>query len=352
MIPRIELTENEILWLKEAWRLLCENGEPPSYKTLRLNMVEKTGDDFDPHSIHKWLIINRATEITFLGLFHISGESVLKDAENILLLIKKKLRRADHQEEFLISDLASELSLDEKYAKILFALLTEFGSIYNGATAPATVKSKFGYNNYRINSDEVFEAYLSFNGLESKIENHYGKISQSQGITALDFKTVGNRDLWLDSNGELHVNDSSGVFNRVFLNQRIFISQSRIKEIMSVKSNRFDFLKLLHLFKEINFNYMYGNYYAVALLSRALIDHVPPIFGCANFNEVTNNYKSENNSQSFKKAMSHLHNSLRNIGDSSIHSQIRKSEVAPNEIQLDFKNDLDVLLAEIVRILK
>jgi hypothetical protein len=35
-----------------------------------------------------------------------------------------------------------------------------------------------------------------------------------------------------------------------------------------------------------------------------------------------------------------------------LHYQIRKSETLPNETQIGFSNDIDVLLSEIVRILK
>lgn len=50
--------------------------------------------------------------------------------------------------------------------------------------------------------------------------------------------------------------------------------------------------------------------------------------------------------------MDHLQKSSRKIADSHLHIMIRKKEVLPNATQVDFKNDLDRLLGEIVRILK
>lgn len=50
--------------------------------------------------------------------------------------------------------------------------------------------------------------------------------------------------------------------------------------------------------------------------------------------------------------MIHLDKSLRKIADSFLHTQIRKKETIPNATQVDFRRDLDVLLGEIVRILK
>jgi hypothetical protein len=76
------------------------------------------------------------------------------------------------------------------------------------------------------------------------------------------------------------------------------------------------------------------------------LDHVPPIFGCKSFAEVSNNYSG---GKSFKESMKRLEDSSRKIADSYLHTQIRKSESLPNPTQVDFSNDLDVLLAEIAR---
>ena len=85
------------------------------------------------------------------------------------------------------------------------------------------------------------------------------------------------------------------------------------------------------------------------MVARAISDHIPPIFSFKTFAEVANNYPG---ATSFRKSMANLNNSLRNIADAHLHVQIRQSEVLPTLQQVDFKADLDALLAEIVRILK
>lgn len=353
MIPAIELNENEKLWLVEAWRYLRTNAVKPEYQYLRKATIDKTGAEFMPTTISP-LLLNDRTEITFLGVLHIEPDSdIFKNAEDLLFLIKQKLRDAEVQDTFLISQLADELKIDQQYGRIIFALLTEFGNIYNGATSQGTFKGKFDYDQYTIKSDELFDSYMAFDGLKKKMEDYYRKRLKSSDVGDKEVR-IGGQYLWLDKQGQLQflTNGTGMLGNFILRTDRVFISPNRIKQIIEIQSTDFDFLKLLHLCKEINFNYLYENYYGVALLTRALIDHIPPIFSCKNFGEVANNYKSDKNSQSFKKAMIHLDNSLRNIGDSLIHSQIRKSEVSPNEIQSDFRNDLDVLLSEIVRILK
>jgi Sec-independent protein translocase protein TatA len=85
------------------------------------------------------------------------------------------------------------------------------------------------------------------------------------------------------------------------------------------------------------------------MLVRALIDHIPPIFGCKKFSEVANNYGG--GTKSFRKQMEHLDNSLRNIADAVLHEHVRKKESLPTHTQIDFRADIDVLLQEIVRVL-
>lgn len=107
----------------------------------------------------------------------------------------------------------------------------------------------------------------------------------------------------------------------------------------------FDFRRLVRFCEELNDNYSRGNCLSVAMIGRSILNHVPPLFGFLTFNEVANNYGSK----SFKKSMNHLNNSLRNIADSFLHDTIRKRESLPTLNQVDFRQDMDVLLGEIVR---
>jgi len=131
-------------------------------------------------------------------------------------------------------------------------------------------------------------------------------------------------------------------------NNSSYVSNQRINELLILNSSRFDFSKLIALCKEINTNYNNKNYYSVAILIRAIMDHVPPVFGKTTFNEVANNIGSK----SLKNNFIHLQGSMRNIADSFLHQGIRKNEVQPSENQIDFKADLDTLLSEIIRINK
>lgn len=128
-----------------------------------------------------------------------------------------------------------------------------------------------------------------------------------------------------------------------------FVSPTRIKELRAIKSPNFDLARLIALCEELNVTWAGEANHATAMLVRAIMDHVPPIFGVTSFVQVASNYAG---SKSFKEAMAGLEAAARKIGDSHLHTQIRKSEVLPTPTQVNSSQQVDVLLAEIVRILK
>ena len=131
-------------------------------------------------------------------------------------------------------------------------------------------------------------------------------------------------------------------------NSNTFVDELRMDQLSHINSQNYDLTRLVELCKELNIRYSKESYLAVAMLTRSLLDHIPPIFGVSTFSEVANNY---NGSRSFKESMQRLDTSCRKIADSHLHIAIRKKEVLPTKTQVNFTNDVDVLLAEIVRLL-
>lgn len=129
---------------------------------------------------------------------------------------------------------------------------------------------------------------------------------------------------------------------------KTFISEDRISDLRSLNIDKFDLTKLIKLIEEVNHNYSFKNFLSVAMLCRAIIDHIPPILGYKTFNEIANNYGN----RSFKNNMEHLNKSMRSIADNYLHMTIRQSESLPNETQVDFSREIDFLLAEIIRVNK
>lgn len=129
----------------------------------------------------------------------------------------------------------------------------------------------------------------------------------------------------------------------------LYVHASRLGALRSLTGKQWDVARLVQLCDELNIAYANNCTMATAMLVRSIVDHVPPVLGCKTFNDVESSYAG---AKSFRASMKHLNHSLRNIADAHLHVQIRAKEVVPNALQVDFRADLDVLLAEVIRVLR
>lgn len=125
----------------------------------------------------------------------------------------------------------------------------------------------------------------------------------------------------------------------------LFVDPARVDQLRKIRSDKFDLAKVIRICDELNSCFDAQCFLATGALVRALIDHVPPIFGASSFSEVANNLGGK----SVKASLRHLEVTSRNIADAILHQQVRSREVLPSATQINFSNDLDVLLSEIVR---
>jgi hypothetical protein len=127
-----------------------------------------------------------------------------------------------------------------------------------------------------------------------------------------------------------------------------YVSAKRIQELKAIKSEKFDLTKLIRLCEELNIANANNLNLSVVMLLRAILDHVPPIFSKNSFKEVASGYGRK----SFKDTIQPLENGARKIADNHLHEQICKKKVLPTSLQVNFSQNLDFLLAEIVSILQ
>ena len=176
--------------------------------------------------------------------------------------------------------------------------------------------------------------------------HRWSKINVNYDDIFLNLRKVGILD---DDINKLK-NELKNIFKKQNYNvtSKLFVDNTRIEELKGIKSNKYDLIKLIRFCEELNIAYSYDCYLTTVIIVRSIIDHVPPIFEKNTFSEVVNN----TGSKSFKESMKILNDTSRKIADSYLHTHIRKKEVLPNVIQVDFSHNLDVLLGEIYRILK
>lgn len=260
--------------------------------------------------------------------------------KNVFLIVNKKIEM--NYNIYFTGDFIKTSILDIEIETLEYII----EKYKQGANDFTIAGKKYYFSN--INNFQIFEN--SHNGInkESKIMEfakdgnslHYDGSDFYVDIKILDYL---GKNVTKDFLGNYSYGDSKGQVKIVKKVTNHFINPDRIDELKKIRSG-VDLVKLIRLCEELNFNFANQNYYSVAMLGRAIIDHIPPIFGMKSFNEVANNYGSK----SIRGTLTHLNNSMRNISDGMLHSHIRKVESLPNETQVNFSQDFDVLLGEII----
>jgi hypothetical protein len=124
-----------------------------------------------------------------------------------------------------------------------------------------------------------------------------------------------------------------------------FIQKELILELRKINSDKFDTRKLCRFCEELNDSYIRQNYLSSALLIRAVMNHIPPIFGFDSFSEVVSS-----SSKSVKQILSQLEQNSRPIADLHTHALISKSEQLPSKNQIEpYKSSFEILIQEIVK---
>lgn len=128
-----------------------------------------------------------------------------------------------------------------------------------------------------------------------------------------------------------------------------YVDLGRLHELRSLRITQFDLKRLIKMCEELNHCFKRGDSIATIALVRSILNHVPPIFKNGKFDEVC---KNSSIAESNRGSLDFLNSHSRKIADAYLHILIRKSETLPTPTQVDFSQSLDVLLGEIVRVLR
>ena len=123
-----------------------------------------------------------------------------------------------------------------------------------------------------------------------------------------------------------------------------YIKPKIIIELKNIKNKNFDLTKLVKFCEELNISFKRKNYLSCSLLIRAVMNHIPPIFGYNTFSQVVSN-----SNKSIKEILSQLENS-RPIADLNNHALIGKRESLPSKNQIEpYKPSFEILILEIIK---
>lgn len=142
----------------------------------------------------------------------------------------------------------------------------------------------------------------------------------------------------------LHEASTDPAYGKSIRANTAFLEPSVLAALRQAQAQKFDCTKLVRFCEELNDNYGRGNYLSCALLIRAVVNHVPPVFGCRTFTEVT-----AQSGKSLKAVFERLDDNARLIADLHSHALIRAKESLPTKHQVEpYKASFELLIQEVV----
>lgn len=123
-----------------------------------------------------------------------------------------------------------------------------------------------------------------------------------------------------------------------------YINQSIINDFKK-KTGPFNYAKLISFLVSLNYLHQEGSAETSAILIRAILDHIPPLFGFKSFDEIVNNYPW---TPSHKEYMKRLLD-FKNEGDDMLHTQIsnRRTHIQLNDLPAGIR--INTLLEECLK---
>ncbi|MDX2054029.1 MAG: hypothetical protein SFV15_16635 [Polyangiaceae bacterium] len=123
-----------------------------------------------------------------------------------------------------------------------------------------------------------------------------------------------------------------------------FLCPDLIEQLRALPQVPLDPKKLIRMCEELNEAYARANYISTALLVRAIMNHIPPVFGQENFEQVVSQV-----GRTLKGMFERLQNEARPVADIHTHQVMRKTEHLPTKNQLEpSKPGFELLLQEVV----
>jgi hypothetical protein len=127
-------------------------------------------------------------------------------------------------------------------------------------------------------------------------------------------------------------------------NASAFIATEVLASLRAASPTQFDFTKLIGFCEELNDAYRRAKYLSAILLIRAVMNHVPPVFGQTTFAAVV-----ANAGRSVKPMLERLEREARPIADLHTHILMRKRESLPSRNQVEpYKASFELLLHEVI----
>jgi len=318
-----KLSTPEHLWLEEIDRSKFKGMNERYFK---VKLKDKLPRNFKPDSIDRRYV--KDNRLTLLGIWYVNHKHpLLIKTSKVINTMQKLISDNPYMSLFTSNKISKLTDIDEDKVKFIFRIMHDFELV----------------GGYKIKQGELYPYEVSFSDNHSGFEKilYFENISE----TLEDFFIEKEPQSFILNN----VGHKTQNVKNSLVDHSVFVDYKRIEELEKIKTEHFDLTRLIELCNELNHAKATNSYLAIAMITRTIINHIPPIFNCETFKEVANNYKG---GKSFRDLMLRLDMTLRKIADNHLHKPISSREVLPNFIQVNFTAELDLLISEIISILK
>lgn len=155
-----------LLWIKKAFKQT--NGlKVVDHKKLFIELKNKLPRNFTPQQIDSRLYISNLpnkhhARLKLAGIYLVSPRNkILKKVNDVIIYIKKCISNSN-KNQFIASEVASNLNLDEKEATKIFAYIQDIGSFWSSAQGS---QDTFGFVSIKVDSEDSFVQYLHFKSI-------------------------------------------------------------------------------------------------------------------------------------------------------------------------------------------
>ena len=182
--PKIDISAYERIWIHAVYEKFINN-EDFKYHHLLAKLGDKVSKDFDPMKINS-LLVQNATDITILGIWHIYPDSVIIEKLDKVIYTIQKIIGKHNQSAEITSDQIKEEMIDITLPEIrqIFTLIDRIGGFAKSmGWNPATQHSTIG-----IDQDFIFRNYMKYTGVEKLIKDITEGVENKSSNSKTDLK--------------------------------------------------------------------------------------------------------------------------------------------------------------------
>lgn len=163
-LPKIPLSEPELIWMKEIYAKFIER-EEPDIRALKSKLFGKIPKDFNPNSVDRRLLLN-GTELTLLGIWHVNPNTDLVQKTDLVInCIRDLLNKSADRKAITAEEVARLIDVPREDTGKIFKLLGTLGRFYSSYRGGL----KGGHSEIHIEGDKYFDIYYQYPGIEQTI---------------------------------------------------------------------------------------------------------------------------------------------------------------------------------------